>query len=251
MTLALGALLLAAAPQWKMTFHDEFDGQANAAPSTERWTRDLGGGGFGNNELESYTEGNKNAFLDGHGNLIIEARKEPTRGKDGISRDFSSARLKSTGLFSQAYGKFEARVKIPHGKGIWPAIWMLGDNIGTVGWPTCGEIDILESIGEKADIAYGTLHGPGYSGGAGKQGKFLSKESLAAKFHVYGIEWEPEVIRWYVDGKLYHTVTRKDIGSNKWVFDKPQFLIMNLAVGGGWPGSPDETTVFPQRLVID
>jgi len=243
--------ILTSTPHWTITFQDEFDGKAGVAPSREHWARDLGGGGFGNHELESYTDGNSNAFLDGKGNLIIEARKETTTGADGITRAYSSARLLTKSKFSQKYGRFEARMKIPRGQGIWPAFWMLGEDIDHRGWPACGEIDILESIGPVAKTVYGTLHGPGYSGGSGIQGRYNSEAPLSDDFHVYGIEWEPNVIRWYFDGKCYSTVTRERVGTHGWPFDQPFFIIMNLAVGGDWPGNPDATTTFPQRLVID
>lgn len=243
--------LTTATPKWTMTFHDEFDGAKGDPPSIEYWGRDLGGGGFGNNELESYTDGPKNAFLDGEGHLVIEARKESTTGSDGIHRDYSSARLKTKGKFSQKYGKFEARIKLPRGQGIWPAFWMLGDNINKAGWPGCGEIDILESIGPIAKAAHGTLHGPGYSGSNGKTAQYDSPVSLADGFHVYSVEWKPEGIEWFVDGKSYHRVGPKDVAPNGWPFDQPFFIIMNLAVGGGWPGNPDSTTQFPQRMIVD
>jgi beta-glucanase (GH16 family) len=238
-------------PHWTLTFQDDFDGKAGTAPSTAHWARDLGGSGFGNNELESYTDGNSNAFLDGKGNLIIEARKESTTGADGKTCAYSSARLLTKGKFSQAYGKFEARMKIPQGKGIWPAFWLLGESISHGGWPNCGEIDILESVGAAPMTVYGTLHGPGYSGGSGIQGHFAVDKPLSDDFHTYAIEWEPNEIRWYFDGKCYSTVTRDRVANHDWPFDKPFFIILNLAVGGYWPGNPDNTTTFPQRLIVD
>ena len=238
-------------PKWTLTFAQEFDGPKGTAPDPKIWTRDLGGGGYGNNELQSYTDGNQNAFLDGKGNLIIEARKEKTTGKDNITRDYSSARMHTSKSFSQAYGKIEARIKMPTGKGIWPAFWMLGANIGTAGWPGSGEIDIIEYLGHETNKAHGTVHGPGYSGGAGVSGSTDSPTTLNDDFHTYAIEWEPEEIRFYLDGKVYQITTPNDIGTNKWVYDHPFFIILNLAVGGGWPGNPNESTTFPQQLVID
>ena len=163
---------------WKLTFSQEFEGPKGTAPDPAVWARDLGGHGFGNNEMESYTDGAKNAFLNGSGQLVIEARKEPTKGADGIAKDYSSARLKTQGTFSQLYGKFEARLWLPKGQGIWPAFWMLGDNIGSAGWPKCGEIDIMEFLGHDVKNSYGTLHGPGYSGGAGIQRKMAGSATL-------------------------------------------------------------------------
>lgn len=240
-----------AKPKWVLTFHDEFDGRSGAAPAPARWRHDVGGSGFGNNELESYTDGAANSFLDGRGHLVIEARKEHTVGPDRIPRDYSSARILTRGLFAQKYGRFEARIKLPRGQGIWPAFWLLGDDIGAAGWPRCGEVDILESIGPKADIAYGTLHGPGYSGAGGRQGRYHAPKSLAEGYHLYAVEWDPAGIRWFVDGHPYHTVTPADVKPNAWPFDQPFFIILNLAVGGGWPGNPDASTAFPQRMLVD
>ena len=254
----VGCTLLAGGPAagdvaWELTFAEEGDGNEGAAPSPERWNHDLGGGGWGNKEWQTYTAGNANAFYDGQGHLIIEARQETRTGPDGIERDYTSARLKTQGLFSQQYGKMEARLKVPRGQGIWPAFWMLGDAFATEGWPECGEIDIMENVGYEPAVIHGTLHGPGYSGGGGLQGSYEHPDgkAFADDFHVYAVEWTPQEIRWFIDGEHYHTRTRDDAGVNRWAFDGPFFLILNVAVGGEWPGYPDETTVFPQRMVID
>ena len=239
------------APNWKLTFSQEFDGAKGTAPDPKIWSRDLGGGGYGNGEMQSYTDGNQNAFLDGEGHLVIEARKETTVGKDNIKCAYSSARLKSDISFSQAYGKFEARLKMPKGKGIWPAFWMLGSDIAKVGWPRCGEIDIMEYLGHQVTKTHGTVHGPGYSGGGGISAAFDTGVPLDEDFHVYTLEWEPEEIRFLVDGKSFAKVTPNDIGTHDWVYDHPHFFILNLAVGGGFPGNPDATTTFPQRYIID
>jgi len=235
--------------KWELTFSDEFNGPKGNAPDEKKWGRDLGAQGYGNHELEDYTDGNRNAFLDGDGNLIIEARKEPS----GTAKPhYTSARLKTEGKFAQAYGRFEARIKLPIGQGIWPAFWMLGDNIGRVGWPDSGEIDILEQRGQHPSTVLGTLHGPGYSGGAGKTANTtLEHGTLHDDFHIYAVEWTPESIKWYLDDKCYHTVTPADLHGKKWVFDHPFFVILNCAVGGDFVGSPNETTKFPQRLVVD
>ena len=245
-----GALLLLAlpligtAPKWELTFDQTFDGPKGQAPDASVWARDVGPARQ-NNEMQTYTDGNANAFLDGSGHLVIEARKEAKEG-----REYTSARLNTKGKFTQRYGKMEARMMLPKGQGIWPAFWMLGADIEEVGWPKCGEIDILEYIGREPKTAYGTLHGPGYSGGAGIQGKILS-DTLNTAFHDYAVEWSPEKIVWTFDGKPYFTVDAKDVGNKAWPFEKPQFLILNLAVGGEWPGYPDATTVLPQRLIVD
>ena len=213
---------------------------------------ETGGGGWGNNELETYTNRTQNAQVQ-DGNLVITANKETYTGTDGIARQYTSARIKTQGLFDQKNGRFEARIKIPQGQGIWPAFWMLGNNIGTVGWPNCGEIDIMENIGKEPDKVHGSMHGPGYSGGNSLTGTYaVPSGKFADDFHIFAIEWETSVVRFYVDGKLYETRTPADIPpGTSWVYDHPFFILLNVAVGGDWPGSPDNSTVFPQTMVVD
>lgn len=213
---------------------------------------ETGGGGWGNNELEYYTARTQNARQE-KGNLVIEALKETYTGTDNVTREYTSARLKTQGLFNQTYGRFEARIKIPYGQGIWPAFWMLGNDIGTAGWPTCGEIDIMENVGFEPNKVHGTLHGPGYSGANPLPSVYtLSSGRFADDFHVYAVEWEANAIRFYVDDVLYETRTPADVpAGSKWVFDHPFFVLLNVAVGGNWPGSPDATTVFPQKMLVD
>ena len=174
--------------------------------------------------------------------------------QDGVAMRYTSARLKTQGKFSQAYGRFEARIKIPYGQGLWPAFWMLGEDIAKVGWPTSGEIDIMENIGKEPFTVHGTIHGPGYSGagGIGASHTLPLKQRFADDFHSFAVEWEPGTIRFYVDNEIYETRTRADLpASTKWVFDHPFFILLNVAVGGDWPGNPDTTTVFPQFMRID
>ena len=243
----------ASAPDWVLTFAEEGDGAVGAAPDPAKWKYDLGGGGWGNNELQTYTPGNANVAYDGQGHLVIEARRETHAGDDGIERDYTSARILTHGLFSQRYGRMEGRIKIPTGQGVWPAFWMLGTTFPTAGWPACGEIDIMENVGHHPGTVHGTLHGPGYSAGNGLQGSVSLPEGqrYTDDFHVFEVQWEPREIRWYVDGKLFRTRTPDDAGPNAWAFDTPQFLILNIAVGGDWPGAPDRTTVLPQQMVVD
>nr|WP_197071492.1 glycoside hydrolase family 16 protein [Massilia sp. JS1662] len=160
-------------------------------------------------------------------------------------------RIKTAGKVERTYGRYEARIRIPRGQGIWPAFWLLGADVGTAGWPRCGEIDIMENIGREPDLVHGTLHGPGYSGdkAIGKSQR-LDKGTYADGYHVYAVEWEPREIRWYRDGILYHTA-RPDTVTGDWVFEHPFFVILNLAVGGAWPGNPDATTAFPQQMLVD
>ncbi|MEM1212680.1 MAG: glycoside hydrolase family 16 protein [Planctomycetota bacterium] len=244
-------------PGWVLTFAEEGDGEAGGAPAAERWVTEVGGGGWGNNEFQTYTAGNGNAFYDGQGNLVIEARRETVTGPDGVRRDYTSARLITKGRFEQRYGRFEARIQIPRGQGVWPAFWMLGASFPEVGWPGCGEIDIMENIGRELDKVHGTLHGPGYSASDGLAGTYEHPDggAFADGFHVYAVEWDASGIRWFVDGVQYHERTPADVGGageGRWVFDDgPFFLLLNVAVGGYWPGYPDETTPLPQRMVVD
>ncbi|WP_152570612.1 RICIN domain-containing protein [Paenibacillus tyrfis] len=238
-----------AATTWNLVWSDEFNGNFGAAPDSRKWKYDIGGSGWGNNELQYYTDSRNNSYLDGNGNLVIKAVKENFGGNS-----YTSARLLTKGLFTQAYGKFEARIKLPFGKGIWPAFWMLGDNLDSAGWPNSGEIDIMEHLGHDSSTIYGTVHGPGYSGsgGIGKSYTLPNGQLFKDAFHVISMEWEPTQIRWYVDGNLYHTFNKSQLGSGQtWVFDHPFFMIMNLAVGGNWPGDPDAGTTFPQMMLVD
>ena len=244
-------------PQWTLVWGDEFNGPNGSPVDASKWVFETGGRGWGNDELESYTDRPQNSYQQ-DGNLVVKILQEKFTGSDGIARDYTSARLKTKGKFTQAYGRFEARMKIPKGQGIWPAFWMLGDDIDKVGWPTCGEIDIMENIGKEPALIHGTIHGPGYSGahGIGSPASVLgtpkSDQPIADDFHLFAVEWEPDVIRFYIDDHLYETRTPADLPpGTKWVFDHPFFLLLNVAVGGNWPGSPDATTVFPQTMLVD
>jgi beta-glucanase (GH16 family) len=238
---------------WTLAWSDEFDGPSGSPVNSSKWSFDVGGNGWGNNELETYTSRVNNAHLEG-GSLVIKALKETFTGADNISRDYTSGRLLTKNKFTQAYGRFEARIKIPYGQGIWPAFWMLGDNIDSAHWPNCGEIDIMENIGKEPSIVHGTFHGPGYSGGSGVSAAYTlpGTQKFSDDFHTFAVEWEPNVMRFYVDGLLYRTRTPADLpAGTAWVFDHPFFIILNVAVGGGWPGNPDTTTVFPQQMLVD
>ena len=245
-------LCQADASKWKLVWSDEFNAADGTTPDPAKWNFDLGGKGWGNKELESYTSRPVNVQQKG-GNLVITAVKEDYTGKDGVARPYTSARIKTKGLFSQAYGRVEARMQLPLGKGIWPAFWMLGDDIGTAGWPKAGEIDIMENIGEAGRI-YSTLHGPEYSGAKGISAKYDLPAGAVVNtgFHVYAVEWSPNKIRFYFDDKLIAERTPADLPAGaKWVYDHPFFVILNMAVGGAWPGNPDETTAFPQKMLVD
>ncbi len=250
-----GILLLAgtgfgAGATGKLVWSDEFNGKTGSLPDPAKWSIVTGGGGFGNHELESYTDRTKNVRQRG-GHLVITARKERYTGPDGIARDYTSARLQTKGHFAQKYGRFEARMKLPAGHGIWPAFWLLGEDSDH--WPACGEIDILEAIGDPHTI-YSTLHGPGYSGGHAISAKFPLPSGLKFDngFHVYAVDWEPERIRFFFDDHLIVERTPKDLPAGaRWVYDHPFFILLNLAVGGDWPGNPNQQTKFPKRLLVD
>ncbi|AUI61831.1 glycoside hydrolase family 16 protein [Amycolatopsis sp. BJA-103] len=233
------------------TFTDDFNGPAGAGIDTSKWHFETGDN-VNNHERQWYTSGTNNAALDGQGNLVITAKKEnPGNYNCWYGRcEYTSARLSTQGQFTQTYGRFEARMKLPRGQGMWPAFWMLGADIGNVGWPNSGEIDIMENVGFEPNTVHGTLHGPGYSG-AGGIGAGYNGPNFSDDFHTYAVDWAPNQIRWYVDGNLYQTRTPADLNGNRWVFDHPFYLILNLAVGGYWPGDPNSSTVFPQRLVVD
>jgi len=252
--LLIAAMLLpACAPQpapaaewdlegWTLVWQDEFDG-----PEIDRtkWTFDIGGHGWGNNEWQTYTERPENARIE-DGMLVIEAREEQF-----VNRNYTSARMKTQGLHAWQYGRIEARMKLPYGQGIWPAFWMLGTSIQQRPWPGSGEIDIMEYIGRDPNRIHGTVHGPGYSGGGGIGNHInMPAGSVNENFHVYAIEWEENEIRWYVDDEQYFSLT-SDAVRGEWVFNQPFFILINLAIGGAWPGYPNETTVFPQFLLVD
>lgn len=240
-------------PGWTLVWSDEFNLPDGSSPDASKWNLVTGGNGFGNAELESYTNRPQNAEIQ-NGNLVITALKETYTGADMVSHDYTSARLNTSNKFAQAYGRFEARIKIPYGQGMWPAFWLLGSDISTKGWPTCGEIDIMENIGREPSIVHGTIHGPGYSGGKGIGSPFSFPDSrkFADDFHVYAVEWSPKEIKFFVDDNLYATRTPADLPpGTKWVYDHPFFILLNLAVGGKWPGNPDASTVFPQQMLVD
>lgn len=239
--------------KWVLTWSDEFNAPDGTPPDSQKWTSMTGGNGWGNNELEYYTTSTRNAHQE-HGSLVIEAIREPYTGADGVKRDYTSARLSTADKFTQKYGRFEARIKMSRGQGMWPAFWMLGDDIKFAHWPNCGEIDIVENLGREPSIAHGTIHGPGYSGDKGISAAFTlpAGKSFTDDFHIFAIEWEPEELRFYVDQDLYATRKPSDLPADKhWVYDHPFFILLNLAVGGNWPGNPDSTTEFPQKMLVD
>ena len=232
-------------PGWQLVWSDEFNAAEGTKPDPTKWVYDLGAGGWGVAQLQSYTSNTENAAHDGKGNLTINALKDQSGG-------YTSARLKTQGKFEQAYGRFEVRTKLPGGVGLWPAFWTLGNDFGSAGWPNCGEIDIMENRAIEPSINHGSLHGPGYSGSRPLTAMFtLAAGSFADAFHLFAVEWEENVVRFYVDDQLYETRTPTDLTNMRWVYDHPHFLLLNVAVGGRFPGNPDTTTVFPQTMVVD
>jgi beta-glucanase (GH16 family) len=255
-TLALGpAAPHASAATGPLVWSDDFTGPAGAAPDPGKWVHDTGGSGWGNNELEYYTTSTGNAALDGNGHLVITARRENPGGFSCWygSCQYTSARLNTSGRFTQQYGHIEARMKLPRGQGLWPAFWALGDNIGSVGWPNSGEIDIMENVGREPGVNHGSLHGPGYSGGNPLTGTYTlpGGAAFADDFHTFAVDWAPNQVTFLVDGVAYESHTAADTHGNPWVFNHPFFLLLNVAVGGSFPGSPDGSTTFPQQLVVD
>ena len=262
--LALFAAAIAGAQTtsgWTLKWSDEFNGPANTPPDPKNWNYNLGNNGWGNGEAENYTNSPANAFQDGQGNLIIRAIRDS-------AGNYTSARLLTgspgaqtfTADLSWQYGRIEARIKLPFGQGVWPAFWMLGEDIGKVGWPQSGEIDIMENFGpfnNNVSTNNGTAHGPGYSGGNGLSGSITLPfgEKVADDYHVYAIEWAKDSIEWFVDGASYHKITPASLPAGKqWVFNNPFFILVNLAIGGNntFLGTPDPKKAFPpQDLVVD
>ncbi len=244
-----------AADNWTLVWSDEFNGAARTSPDRAKWTYDLGAGGWGNRELETYTQNPENVSEDGEGHLIIRAiQTAPGQPIQTAPGGYTSARIKTAGRFSVKYGKIAARMKIPFGQGLWPAFWMLGEDIKTAAWPKCGEIDVMENIGKEPGIVHGTIHGPGYSGSKGISHAYSLPDGqpLSADFHVYAVEWAPDSITFLLDDHPYATVTPASLPQGtRWVYDHSFFLLLNLAVGGAWPGNPDATTQFPQELIVD
>jgi beta-glucanase (GH16 family) len=235
------------ASPWKLVWSDEFNGPPGAPPDPNKWTPETGGEGWGTKQLD-YDTNNRNAYQDGQGNLILEARK------DNAARYqcwygpclYTSARITTSGHFSFTYGLLEARIKIPKSQGIWSAFWLLGNNCATVGFPTCGEIDVMENISSEPAIIHGTEHSPEYFTGFYK----LQHGAFADAFHVYALQWDPDHLYFLVDGINYATLNRATLTDRaSWVFNHPFSILLDVPVGG-WAGTPDSTNVFPQKMYV-
>ena len=232
----------------KLVWADEFS--TAGLPDSTKWTQEVGGNGWGNNELQYYTaRRTENARVE-DGKLIIEARKDNYQGKN-----YTSARLITRDKTTWTYGRFEAMAKLPKGVGTWPAVWMLGKNISTAGWPRCGEIDIMEHVGFDEGTVHGTIHSEAYNHGKNTQkGSQIRVPDVASAFHLYAIDWTADQIEFFVDDKLYYTVQKSTLGSAEaqWPFTQPFFLILNLAVGGNWGGQKGvDEKIWPQRMEVD
>ena len=252
--------LLSNPSDWKLVWSDEFNSRAGTAPNASVWGREVGDGtvngipGWGNSELEYYTDGTNNVATDGLGNLKIT-----TKQADGSLLcyygpcQYTSARLLTKNRFEVAYGRIEARIKVPEGAGLWPAFWMLGTDIDQVNWPQTGEIDIMENVGRLPNRVFGTLHGPGYSGGQNYGGTYDLSNPVSNDYHVFAVEWQPNKIVWYIDGIPYFTATPDDpfLQGKQWVFNHPFFILMNVAVGGNFGGPVGADTTFPQSMSVD
>lgn len=239
----------------KLVLEENFD--VAGAPNPAIWSYDLGTGkdGWGNKELQYYSDRSQNIKIE-NGMLKITAVKESFLGSA-----YTSGRILTKNKFEQKYGRFEARIKMPLGKGLWPAFWLLGSNIelnvetpdnpNTVVWPQCGEIDIMEYLGSNPTSMFGTVHGPGYSGGNAISKNYVLKNArYDTDFHIFGIEWGENYVNYYVDDVLYNQITPKNV-PGEWVFNQPFYIILNMAVGGNFPGPPNSDTVFPQTMIVD
>ncbi|MFN1834433.1 family 16 glycosylhydrolase [Balneola sp. MJW-20] len=236
----------------EIAWQDEFDRDGTLDP--ENWTYDIGTGqeifgrpGWGNNEQQYYTDRPENVKVE-DGNLLITAREESFEGSS-----YTSARILTKGLFERTFGRFEARIQLPFGQGIWPAFWLLGDDSnGTVVWPQIGEIDIMEYRGQEPQVIHGSVHGPGYSGGnAVSESYALNGGRFDTEYHIFAIEWGPDFIHYFVDDVLYNTITPEDV-NGEWVFnDNSFYIILNVAVGGSFVGPPSPSTPFPQTMKVD
>lgn len=230
---------------WTLVWADEFNGPALASPDPSKWTFDIGTD-WGNAQQEWTTDRPENVSTDGAGHLAITARKETFRGQP-----YTSARIKTKGLFAQRYGRFAARIRVPAGQGLWPAFWMLGDDLDEVGWPQSGEIDIMEFRGQEVNVLFAALHGPGHAGGEAYSRRYVLPEGrLDTDFHEYAVEWEPDRIRWFLDGQLYFEARRGQV-PGEWVYDHPFFMLLNVAVGGNFVGPVGEDVIFPRTMLVD
>jgi beta-glucanase (GH16 family) len=231
-------------PGYHLAWSDEFDGNSL---NEQNWNFEIGGSGFGNHELEYYTSRSQNLFVS-NGNLIIEARQESYGGNN-----YTSARINSSNKQQFTFGRIDMRAKLPVSKGMWPALWMLGSNYSSAGWPGCGETDIMELIGTNPKQVVSSIH---WKQGDGSEGTYnnsysLSTQDFSQQFHVFSLIWAQDSVQFLIDDQVFETTGSKNVSSGTYPFNSPFFFIFNVAVGGDWPGPPDNTTVFPQRMFVD
>ncbi|NMO53226.1 family 16 glycosylhydrolase [Actinoplanes sp. TBRC 11911] len=234
-------------PATRLVFSDEFNGAAGSKPDTAKWTYDPGVPQ--NGEVQYYTPNSENAQMNGAGQLVIEARKQDIQG-----RQYTSARMNTSNKFSVQYGRIEARIKVPKGNGLWPAFWMMGSDFLTGRpWPYNGEVDIMEVLGRNTTEAYSTLHAPAYNGGGGYGQKYAAGADLSSDFHLWAAEWDSKGIRFYLDNRLVFNAAKDTVENTRgpWIYDHPFYLILNLAVGGDFPGPIDASTPFPSQMLVD
>ncbi len=240
---------------WVQVWSDEFEGPVGSRVDSTKWGYDIGDGcpgvcGWGNNEREYYRSDTANIRLNGQGQLEIVARvADPGLSCYYGPCRYTSAKITTRGKMLVQPGRVEARIKLAAGQGLWPAFWLLGNNIGTVGWPTCGEMDIMENKGSQPTITSSAVHGPGYSGNTPFAHVYAP---ITSDYHIYAVEWNSQSIRYFVDGTQHFIVTRTNVGTyGSWVFDQPFYVILNLAVGGNFDGNPQSDTIFPATMLID
>ena len=241
----------------KLLWKQEFTGKVGTKPNSKIFNYDLGGGGWGNNEHQAYT--NHNATLSGSGALNLKLLRITPDLNDlyetcpidtpGNACEFESARIQTKGKLNFQYGRLEARIKVPVGDGTWPAFWLLGSDISSNAWPNCGEIDIMETKGSEPSTVHGTAHGPGYSGGDGIVNTYTISSRLGSGYHVYALDWTKNKMVWSIDGRVYHTVTPTIVGNHAYVFNKPMFMILNVAAGGWFAGDVDPDLTSAQMSV--
>jgi beta-glucanase (GH16 family) len=232
----------------RLLWHDEFNGRSGTVPNSSKWATIVGAARH-NQELEYYSHSPANVSLNGRGALAITVRHQSRGG-----RQYTSGRLETLGRFHVQYGRIQARIRFPSGVGLWPAFYMLGTNYPRVGWPESGELDMMEFQGQRPTRLVGTIHGPTTDGATGwqKNAFAYSSRPFNQRFHVYGINWTRNKVVFTLDGKTYGTVTRSELHpGDRWVFNRPFFLVMDVAVGGYWVGPPNSTTRFPAKMLVD
>ncbi len=250
----IGTMLLKASPPdgYKLVWSDEFS-HVGRPPDVANWGYDLGHSGWGNEELENYVDDRSHALIVADARATDGAALQISATREA-SGEYKSARLKTQGKYAVQYGFIEARICRPEGQGIWPAFWMLGANFEKAGWPQCGEVDIMESPGKLtwSHRSQGVVHDPAYFGAEALKGDFILKgKPFSEGYHLFQVKWEPDALEFFVDGKFFERRTAEEIGAENWSFNQPMFFLLNVAIGGGWPGNPDGTTVFPQKMLVD